>query len=383
MGSGPSALREVYSESPPVMQPEQGKLEPGRRPASLSPLTAVLGFVVFASWLALFAGGILVDTRPYRMRVSPDGVAALEAEARLGRDDGGTQGQTPADKSQPDARASDSAPGAGASGQTASDRQAARGSLLAAWGVVMMCFLPLNLAWLCVASSTLGALGSEANLSDDESSAASRDTSNPVRLGAAARILRLSLHDVRAVGARQRAVFQCRTRSIHQARGVPVALQLRHQLSPASVQRAGGGGPAAHSPGAGSRRCESTIRGEVRNGTRDRRRGGRKTNHGDAVASGGLDGARLSRTIRAGSPPLERTCRERGAVANRRGHVVPLSASRGGAAGAGPDLSPANPRDRVSRSRAAGTLHPDPQGARRGACRDCRAHPERMGPHDQ
>jgi hypothetical protein len=48
-----------------------------------------------------------------------------------------------------------------------------------AWLVVLCCFVPLNLAWLCVASSMLGAVGSLANLSDDQNATRSRDTSNP------------------------------------------------------------------------------------------------------------------------------------------------------------------------------------------------------------
>jgi hypothetical protein len=39
--------------------------------------------------------------------------------------------------------------------------------------------VPLNLAWLCVASSMLGTVGSLANLSDDHSLTRSRDMSNP------------------------------------------------------------------------------------------------------------------------------------------------------------------------------------------------------------
>ena len=52
--------------------------------------------------------------------------------------------------------------------------------VLESWFVVVFCFLPLNLAWLCVAASTLGAVGNLANLSDDRDARQPRDTSNPI-----------------------------------------------------------------------------------------------------------------------------------------------------------------------------------------------------------
>jgi hypothetical protein len=51
--------------------------------------------------------------------------------------------------------------------------------VFAAWLVVLACFVPLNLAWLCVASSTLGAVGSVANLSDDQFDMQSHDSTSP------------------------------------------------------------------------------------------------------------------------------------------------------------------------------------------------------------
>ena len=45
--------------------------------------------------------------------------------------------------------------------------------------MVLFCYLPLNLAWLCATSSTLGSLGSRANLSDDSINVASIDGTNP------------------------------------------------------------------------------------------------------------------------------------------------------------------------------------------------------------
>jgi hypothetical protein len=125
----------------------------GHNPAAaarLSTWQSFFGFGVLSAWLLLFAGGILVDTEPYRRAISPSAVEALDAE----------RGQ----------------PAAAVAGQPAN---APLPQLPAAWLVVVICFAPLNLAWLCVAASMLGAFGSVANLSDDDSPSKAGDTSNP------------------------------------------------------------------------------------------------------------------------------------------------------------------------------------------------------------
>jgi hypothetical protein len=106
--------------------------------------------------LLIFAAGILVDTRLYRQVISPAGVIALDAEVPGAITGPGT---------------SDAPPPAAA--------PASAVSTIRAWLVVLLCFLPLNLAWLCVASSTLGAFGNRANLSDDEAQKHSRDNTSP------------------------------------------------------------------------------------------------------------------------------------------------------------------------------------------------------------
>lgn len=120
---------------------------------------ATAAFLVFAVWLALFAGGILVDTRPYRVQISPSGVAALE------------QGSTAE-------ATNDAAPAAAPNLAANAPTSVARGSAATAWIVVLLCFLPINLAWICAASSTLGAFGNRANLSDDHAHRG-QDRSNP------------------------------------------------------------------------------------------------------------------------------------------------------------------------------------------------------------
>ncbi len=114
-------------------------------------------FAVFLIWLALFAGGIVVDTEPYRTAISATGVTAL------------TKGDT--------------AQVSSASGvppqTTGSGAPAFRPAIATSWAVVLLCFLPINLAWLCATAGALGAFGNRANLADDHSKGMSHDNTNP------------------------------------------------------------------------------------------------------------------------------------------------------------------------------------------------------------
>jgi hypothetical protein len=47
------------------------------------------------------------------------------------------------------------------------------------WLVVIFCYLPLNLVWLCAASSALGAFGNRANLTNDRAGWKLRDNNSP------------------------------------------------------------------------------------------------------------------------------------------------------------------------------------------------------------
>ena len=106
---------------------------------------------MFVAWLALFAAGIVVDTKPYRTAISPSAAALLETA-----NPGAATGAAPAVVGPVDP------------------------SLKAvAWLVVVTCFLPLNLAWVCALASGLGAFGNRANLADDRSTGRSHDSSNP------------------------------------------------------------------------------------------------------------------------------------------------------------------------------------------------------------
>jgi hypothetical protein len=129
--------------------------------SALRPSQATAAVAVFLSWLALFAAGITVDTRPSRIAISPSAVAALERTA---------------------------APAAGASADSARglpppanqpQERASGWGLVTAWFVVLTCFLPLNLAWICAASSLLGSFGDRANLADDSGLRRRHDNTNP------------------------------------------------------------------------------------------------------------------------------------------------------------------------------------------------------------
>lgn len=123
-----------------------------RRPVTirLSTYGRVGALLCFLLWLAIFAGGILIDTEPYRMIISPGGVAALAGE-----------------------EADPAMVAAAVLGERSFQEMAT------AWAVVMIWFLPLNLALLCTVAAVLGAFGSVANLESDQVGYSGRDRTNP------------------------------------------------------------------------------------------------------------------------------------------------------------------------------------------------------------
>lgn len=161
--SVPSAASSVE-----VVALEQASVQRRRttlRVAKLGLPECALGFGVFVLWLGLFGGGILVDTEPYRQAISPDGAARLSDEGR------------PAATREREGR--EPSPPAASPSATQSVTATNKRHLLRAWLVVLTCFLPLNLAWLCLSASTLGAVGNLANLSDDGDPSQSPDLTNP------------------------------------------------------------------------------------------------------------------------------------------------------------------------------------------------------------
>src|SRR5437764_450587 len=92
--------------------------------ATLTPLECVAAFAVFVMWIVLFGVGILIDTTPFRATI-------------------------------------------------------ATGATLRTWVIVVFCYLPLNLVWLCAVSSLLGAFGNRSNLTNDRAGRKLRDNDNP------------------------------------------------------------------------------------------------------------------------------------------------------------------------------------------------------------
>lgn len=137
--------------------------------ANLSIAQCAGSVALLFAWLILFGAGIMVDSAPYRSLISLQGATAMAAEEVALLD-----GAASAAASRPVATASATVRSVGSAAEVG------LAQLLKAWFVVLFSFLPLNLAWLCVASSTLGALGNYVNLSDDRPLGLSQDSTNPV-----------------------------------------------------------------------------------------------------------------------------------------------------------------------------------------------------------
>lgn len=134
-------------------KPQDRPARRGRRLPGLKPAESFAALVILAFWLLLFAGGILVDTKPHRYWISPGGVHALDAQAAST----GTQAPYV-----PSVAEEESKP-----------------HLLVSWLVVLLWFLPVNLALLCAAAGALGAFGNRANLHHEQEKRPPRDESNP------------------------------------------------------------------------------------------------------------------------------------------------------------------------------------------------------------
>ncbi len=118
------------------------------RRSGLSTRECLFATLVLFLWLVLFTGGTLIDTRPYRYAISPEGVWAMDGELR----------------------------------EPQSERYVPTGEVpgqVVSWLIVLGFFLPVNLALVCVMSGALGAFGSLANLQTDDEDWESRDTSSP------------------------------------------------------------------------------------------------------------------------------------------------------------------------------------------------------------
>lgn len=153
--------------------PKLQQTQPGEHASALSVSQRVLAILLVVFWLFLFAGGITVDTEKYRCAISPGGVVALTNEANPGG-----SAKKPCDASTEEARQalSFSVP---AWPVSFGDEY----RVVIPWLVVLLFFLPLNLALICTVAGALGAYGNRANLQDDATTPQARDESNPIMSG--------------------------------------------------------------------------------------------------------------------------------------------------------------------------------------------------------
>jgi hypothetical protein len=116
-----------------------------------------LASLALVIWLNLFAGGIFIDTKPARCMISAEGVAALARQPNL--NSGAEANPCPVTDSQ--------------------GKVIDRPSLIVAWFLALVFFLPLNLALLCATAGVLGTFGNIANLYHDQMALSSQDNTNP------------------------------------------------------------------------------------------------------------------------------------------------------------------------------------------------------------
>lgn len=140
-------------DRPPSHQGSSARHADGRQ--TLSPFECSTAVGVFIAWIALFAVGILVDTEPYRRVISPTAVTKLASAVPGAQDQEAAKVVAPAPP------------------------VASRSGLMKSWVIVIFCFLPVNLVWLCATSSALGAFGNRANLTNDRAGRQARDNNNP------------------------------------------------------------------------------------------------------------------------------------------------------------------------------------------------------------
>jgi hypothetical protein len=132
--------------------------------------------LIFVSWVALFAAGMLVDTRPYREQISPSAgtdvnSAPVGSQPTLPERAPSRVSPPPTESSEPASVVSVSSPPV----------SVVRPQKLSVWSllVVLFCYLPLNLAWVCAAASALGAFGEQANLACMPPSRRAQTNQNP------------------------------------------------------------------------------------------------------------------------------------------------------------------------------------------------------------
>ncbi len=126
-----------------------------KSPAQIKVLERFAALLVLLVWLNLFACGILIGSERYRLAIDPGGVKALK----------GTNERTQA--------------ATVAAEQPVNNEPNTTVGPYRAWFMVLITFLPFNLALLCAAAGALGAFGNRVNLQDDRLDLVAQDRSNP------------------------------------------------------------------------------------------------------------------------------------------------------------------------------------------------------------
>jgi hypothetical protein len=126
-----------------------------KSPAQIKVLERFAALLVLLIWLNLFACGILIGSERYRLAIDPGGVKALKGSNER------TQAAIVAVE------------------QPVNNEPNVTVGPYRAWFMVLITFLPFNLALLCAAAGALGAFGNRVNLQDDRIDLIAHDRSNP------------------------------------------------------------------------------------------------------------------------------------------------------------------------------------------------------------
>ena len=156
----------------------------GRRTVALKSWQIAFASVILFLWLNLFAGGMLIDTRPYRCVISWAGVKDVTSETIQSHP---CQAYWPALEGHRffDRQALPVAGAAAAGSREATLVPVGLTVVLTAWVITILFYTPLNLAFISAAAGVLGSLGSLVDLNEDREleAAVIADRTNPLLSG--------------------------------------------------------------------------------------------------------------------------------------------------------------------------------------------------------
>lgn len=120
---------------------------------------------IFAIWISLFTAGTLVDSEPYRRVISPQGVAEASGGGLSSEQDSLGRARVTGDTTSLQSGGSASSSDTAANPRPGEESSPPTDSTILAFLVVLLCFTPPNLAFLCVFAGVLGAMGRRVVLS--------------------------------------------------------------------------------------------------------------------------------------------------------------------------------------------------------------------------